>query len=91
MKPSWARKQIALLQLETQRQALMLVLHRVELTIRPESDESQHLLRDELKDKLKGLKIATENVEKMESRRKYLWSNQVVKLYQWATKERFAH
>lgn len=88
-KVSWAKKEIAKVQLAVQRQALELALLQVELNLRPESNRETWSLRDELAKQLRLLKEAQKEVEDMPAKKKRFWSGWVVGIYRWATQDRF--
>lgn len=89
MKVSWAKKQIAILQLNVQKDLMERTLLQIEVNLRPESGKEALALRDELRKELEFLREARREVESLPARRKKPWSKFVVALYLWATKGRF--
>lgn len=88
-KVSWAKKQIAILQLQSQRTLLERSLLQVELNLRPESGRETWTFRDELAKELSLLDVARKEVEALPTRSRKPWSGLVIKIYKWATRERF--
>lgn len=90
MKPiSWAKKEIALLQLNVQKQAVEMALLQVEINLRPESNAETWKLRDELASQLRLLKEVKKDIDSTPSKRKRFWSGWIVRIYRWATQDRF--
>ena len=88
-KVSWAKKRIALLQLDTQEELLNRSLLQVELNLRPESNKETWAFRDELRTQASLLGEVRKEIKEMPCRRKMPWSTLVVRIYIWATKGRF--
>lgn len=87
-KPSWARKQIGLLQLNSQKEALELALLQVELNLRPESGTRALRAREELREQIFFVNEARKVLLRLSTRRKMPWSELTVNLYRWATESR---
>lgn len=88
-KTSWAKKQIALLQLDAQETMLNRSILQVELNLRPHSNRETWVLRDELRRELSLLDAVRTDIKELPCRRRMPWSRLVVKIYTWATRERF--
>lgn len=86
---SWAKKEIALSQLEVQETLLKRSLLQVELNLRPESNRETWAFREELKGELSLLRAMRKELQDLPCRREKPWSKIIMKIYAWATKERF--
>lgn len=66
-----------------------MALLQVEINLRPESNAETWKLRDELASQLRLLKEVKKDIDSTPSKRKRFWSGWIVRIYRWATQDRF--
>ncbi len=85
---SWHKKEIALLQLNYQLAALEQVQLQIELNLRMDSSDEAHGFHNNIRELLRAVRIAIKETKKLEADPRRFWSQWMVELYLWATKER---
>lgn len=85
---AWHKKQIALQQLNYQKQHINFAIVQVELNEVPENADRTYRLKVQLKHRLNLLKVAEKEIISTPVNPKRFWSVWVLAIYAWSVKDR---
>jgi hypothetical protein len=85
----WFQKEIGRRQLGVQRKAMERAWMQVDQHLTPYSNANSFQLRENLALEIRAIIKAEKELSLLQARPKSWWEDLVVKLYEWATKDRF--